>query len=71
MYYVIEIAIMKDGAVPKAIYGYDTVEGAVIHYHQSIASMMSDEQVSIVLAMILDEEGNVIQKERWVRSIRL
>lgn len=71
MYYVLESAEMADGSNPRGLFGYDTVEGATIHYHQAIASMMVNEQVSKTLAMVLDEEGNTILKENWTRAIKL
>lgn len=55
MFYLIEVNKERDGKNSQAVYAYDTIEAAVIAFHQSVAYAMSDENVIYMGRTILDE----------------
>ena len=64
MFYVVEVNKEKSGANSQAILAYDTLDAAVVAFHQSVAYAMSNENVTYMARTILDEAMNYVSPRR-------
>ena len=62
-YFVLEIEVMKDGSIAKAISEAKEREQAVSQFHQTLASAVITENVESVYCEVKDLYGNVVLKE--------
>ena len=62
-YFVLEIEVMKDGSIAKAISEAKEREQAVSQFHQTLASAVITEDVASVYCEVKDLYGNVVLKE--------
>ena len=62
-YFVLEIEVMKDGSIAKAISEAKEREQAVSQFHQTLASAVITEDVESVYCEVKDLYGNVVLKE--------
>lgn len=65
LYFVVEIEVMKDGAVAKAISDGKTQAQALSQYHQTFASAVINDNVKSVFCEVKDSYGNTYIKEYW------
>lgn len=69
MFYVIEIATGDSKIAGKGIYGYATETEAVATFHSKMGTAMKSELYTSELLLVIDENGNVLKRERFVRPI--
>ena len=62
-YFVLEIEVMKDGSIARAISEAKGREQAVSQFHQVLASAVITENVESVYCEVKDLYGNVVLKE--------
>ena len=62
-YFVVEIEVMKDGSIARAISEAKEREQAVSQFHQTLASAVITEKVESVYCEVKDLYGNVVLKE--------
>ena len=62
-YFVVEIEVMKDGSIAKAISEAKEKEQAISQFHQTLASAVITENVESVYCEVKDLYGNVVLKE--------
>ena len=62
-YFVLEIEVMKDGSIARAISEAKEREQAVSQFHQTLASAVITEDVASVYCEVKDLYGNVVLKE--------
>ena len=62
-YFVLEIEVMKDGSIARAISEAKEREQAVSQFHQTLASAVITENVESVYCEVKDLYGNVVLKE--------
>ena len=62
-YFVVEIEVMKDGSIARAISEAKEREQAVSQFHQVLASAVITENVESVYCEVKDLYGNVVLKE--------
>ena len=62
-YFVVEIEVMKDGSIARAISEAKEREQAVSQFHQTLASAVITEDVASVYCEVKDLYGNVVLKE--------
>ena len=62
-YFVVEIEVMKDGSIARAISDAKEREQAVSQFHQTLASAVITEDVASVYCEVKDLYGNVLLKE--------
>ena len=62
-YFVVEIEVMKNGAIARAISEAKEREQAVSQFHQTLASAVITEDVASVYCEVKDLYGNVVLKE--------
>ena len=62
-YFVVEIEVMKDGSIARAISEAKEREQAVSQFHQTLASAVITEDVASVYCGVNDLYGNVVLKE--------
>lgn len=62
-YFVLEIEVMKDGSIARAISEAKEREQAVSQFHQTLASAVITEEVASVYCEVKDLYGNVVLKE--------
>ena len=62
-YFVLEIEVMKDGSIARAISEAKEREQAVSQFHQTLASAVITEKVESVYCEVKDLYGNVVLKE--------
>ena len=62
-YFVVEIEVMKDGSIARAISEAKEREQAVSQFHQTLASAVITENVESVYCEVKDLYGNVVLKE--------
>lgn len=64
-HYIIEATVMKDGSCPKAIYLKEDRNQAIMQFHQTLASAMSNDKVESCLCMVINEYGNTEIADRY------
>lgn len=69
MFYLIEISNGNEKNDVKAIYQYDTENEAVAMFHSKLGSAMKSEMFESELVMVIDENGKVIKRERYVNPV--
>ena len=62
-YFVLEIEVMKNGSIAKAISEAKEREQAISQFHQTLASAVITEDVESVYCEVKDLYGNVVLKE--------
>ena len=62
-YFVLEIEVMKDGSIARAISEAKEREQAISQFHQTLASAVITEKVESVYCEVKDLYGNVVLKE--------
>ena len=62
-YFVVEIEVMKDGSIARAISEAKEREQAISQFHQTLASAVITEDVASVYCEVKDLYGNVVLKE--------
>ena len=62
-YFVLEIEVMKDGSIARAISEAKEREQAISQFHQTLASAVITENVESVYCEVKDLYGNVVLKE--------
>ena len=62
-YFVVEIEVMKDGSIARAISEAKEKEQAISQFHQTLASAVITENVESVYCEVKDLYGNVVLKE--------
>ena len=62
-YFVVEIEVMKNGSIARAISEAKGREQAVSQFHQTLASAVITENVESVYCEVKDLYGNVVLKE--------
>lgn len=62
-YFVIEIEVMKDGAVAKAISDGKARDEAISQFHQTLASAVINDNVKSVFVEVKDCYGNSVARE--------
>lgn len=62
-FYVLEIEVMKNGTVAKAISDGKSKNNALSQFHQTLASAVINEDVKSVFCEVLDVFGNKIVEE--------
>ena len=62
-YFVVEIEVMKDGSIARAISEAKEREQAVSQFHQTLASAVITEGVESAYCEVKDLYGNVVLKE--------
>ena len=62
-YFVVEIEVMKDGSIARAISEAKERQQAVSQFHQTLASAVITEDVVSVYCEVKDLYGNVVLKE--------
>ena len=67
-YFVVEIEVMKDGSIARAISEAKEREQAVSQFHQTLASAVITENVESVYCEVKDLYGNVVLKELNIKS---
>ena len=65
-YYVIEIATGDDKIKGFAIYEKETEKEAVALFHQKLSTAMKSELYVSDLLIVIDEDGKVIKREKYV-----
>ena len=62
-YFVLEIEVMKNGSIARAISEAKEREQAISQFHQTLASAVITEKVESVYCEVKDLYGNVVLKE--------
>ena len=62
-YFVVEIEVMKNGSIARAISEAKEREQAISQFHQTLASAVITEDVESVYCEVKDLYGNVVLKE--------
>ena len=62
-YFVVEIEVMKDGSIARAISEAKEKEQAISQFHQTLASAVITEDVVSAYCEVKDLYGNVVLKE--------
>lgn len=62
-YFVVEIEVMKNGSIARAISEAKEKEQAISQFHQTLASAVITEDVESVYCEVKDLYGNVVLKE--------
>jgi len=68
MLYLIEITNLDNGENPKAIWNEAEMDSALLHFHQILASAMSNQNAVSCLCEIIDVNGAIIKSEYWMRT---
>ena len=67
MFYVIEIATGDAKITGKGIYSYETEHDAVATFHSKLGTAMKSDLYETDLIMVIDAEGKVIKREKYVK----
>lgn len=62
-YFVVEIEVMKNGSIARAISEAKEKEQAISQFHQTLASAVITEDVESAYCEVKDLYGNIILKE--------
>lgn len=66
-YYVVEISTGEVAIKGKAVYEYGTEKEAIATFHQKLATAMKSEMYDSELLLVIDSEGKVIKREKYVK----
>lgn len=69
MFYLIEIAKGDSKIEGKAVYEYDTQNYAIASFHSKMGSAMKSELFDSELLMVIDDNGTVIKREKYMKPI--
>lgn len=69
MFYLIEITTGDPKVAGKAVYEYATNTEAVATFHSKMGSAMKSDLYTSELLLVIDENGSVLKRERFVRPI--
>ena len=69
MFYLIEANTEVSGAKSQAIFAYEDMDSALIAFHQSVASAMSNENVLVMGRCILNDAMMPMRTENWTRPV--
>lgn len=69
MYYLIEIATGDAKVAGKGVYEYTTENEAVASFHSKMGSAMKSELFDSELLMVIDDNGTVIKREKYVKFV--
>lgn len=69
MFYLIEITTGDPKVEGKAVYEYATNTEAVATFHAKMGSAMKSDLYTSELLLVIDENGSVLRRERFVRPI--
>lgn len=69
MYYVTQIQKITDGTYAPAVYVFDNLDAAKKNYHYFLSANIGADALDYCMATIMDEVGNVIDRESWYRPV--
>lgn len=70
MFYLVEANIEAGNVPTQGIFAYETVDSALVAFHQSVAYAMSNENVLKMSRCILDEQMQIpVRSETWTRPV--
>lgn len=69
MFYLIEIATGDVKVAGKGVYEYATENEAVASFHSKMGSAMKSDLFDSELLMVIDDNGTVIKREKYVKFI--
>lgn len=69
MFYLIEIATGDSKIAGKAVYSYETENEAVANFHSKMGQAMKSDLFNTELCVVIDEDGKVIKREKYVKDI--
>lgn len=61
---------MKDGTKARSFLNYESLDPAIGALYQTLASSVVDDNVNVVLALVMDDNGNISKRESWIRENR-
>lgn len=67
---LITIQTMKDGTKARSFLNYESLDPAIGALYQTLASSVVDDNVNVVLALVMDDNGNISKRESWIRENR-
>lgn len=67
-YFVLEIEVMKDGSIARAISEAQEKEKAISQFHQTLASAVITDNVESVYCEVKDLYGNMVLKELNIKT---
>lgn len=67
---LIIIQTMKDGTKARSFYNYESLDPAIGALYQTLAASVIDDNVNVVLALVMDDNGNISKRESWIRENR-
>lgn len=62
-YFVLDCSSVSGGAIAKAVTEKDSKDEALMVFHQTRASALSNKNITYALCEVVDESGNVVAKE--------
>ena len=70
-FYLVLIQKFVDQTQPsaKAIYEYSTPDEAIIAFYNELSYAMSGDNILSIMANVIDDSGDDIRREYWVRHI--
>lgn len=69
MFYLVEIAEGDSKIAGRAVYNYETEDLAVATFHTKLGQAMKSELFTSELCIVIDADGKVIKREKWVKSV--
>lgn len=69
MFYLIEIATGDSKIAGKAVYSYETENEAVANFHSKMGQAMKSDLFNTELCVVIDEDGKVIKREKYVKDM--
>lgn len=66
MFYVIRIQNKWDGSEVRSIAPFTDKDSAEIRFHSFLAADMGNENMSSVLVVLMNEDGQVLMNRHWV-----
>lgn len=67
---LITIQTMKDGTKARSFLNYESLDPAIGALYQTLAASVIDDNVNVVLALVMDDNGNILKRESWIRENR-
>lgn len=64
-YYTEEFVTLKDGSVASALFERASYKDALMAYHQSIASIMANNEVEVAYVAVRNSVGGVLEEAAW------
>lgn len=68
-FYLIEIATGDAKITGKAVYEYETENEAVASFHSKMGSAMKSELFESELLIVIDENGKVLKREKYIKPV--